>query len=70
MSGQSPVFDDSSDEKRFEVWKPSSDPLYVLRIKYLMLNDSGTYYCAYWFYQGITALDQQREAIQKGRFAL
>ncbi|XP_074939765.1 uncharacterized protein LOC142052886 [Phalacrocorax aristotelis] len=70
MSGQSPVFDDSGDKRRFQARKHSTKPLYSLRIGYLTPSDSGNYYCAYWFFQGITALDGQRLAIQKGRFAL
>ncbi|KFP09765.1 hypothetical protein Z169_14205, partial [Egretta garzetta] len=54
VSGQSPVFDDSSDAWRFQVRKHSSEPIYSLTINYLTPRDSGTYYCAYWDYQGIT----------------
>ena len=70
MSGQSPFFDDSADKKRFQARKHSTKPLYSLQIDHLTPSDSGTYYCAYWFFQGITVLDRQRLAIQKGRFAL
>ncbi|XP_068261647.1 T-cell receptor gamma alternate reading frame protein [Nyctibius grandis] len=57
VSGQSPVFDDSRNAKKFQVRKHPTVPLYGLTIDYLTPRDSGTYYCAYWFYQGITALD-------------
>ena len=60
MSGQSPVFDDRGDRSKFQVRKHSTQPLYDLTIDYLTPRDSGTYYCAYWLYQGITALDGQR----------
>uniref|UniRef100_A0A663E4Y3 Ig-like domain-containing protein n=1 Tax=Aquila chrysaetos chrysaetos TaxID=223781 RepID=A0A663E4Y3_AQUCH len=54
LSGQSPVFDDSGDRKRFQAQKHPTEPRYVLTIDYLTSRDSGTYYCAYWFYQSIT----------------
>lgn len=60
VSGQSPFFDDSSDSRRYQVRKHPTKPLYSLTIDYLTLRDSGTYYCAYWFYQGITVLHGQR----------
>lgn len=60
LSGQSPVFDDSGDRRRFEAWKHATEPRYVLTINYLTSRDSGTYYCAYWFYQGTTALGGRR----------
>jgi len=63
---QSPVFDDSSDRRRFQVRKHPTEPLYDLTLDYLTPRDSGTYYCAYWSYQDITALDRQRSAVQKG----
>ncbi|KAM6103770.1 T-cell receptor gamma alternate reading frame protein isoform 4-T4 [Theristicus caerulescens] len=47
MSGQSPVFDDSSDRGRFQVRKKPTEPVYALTIDFLTPRDSGTYYCAY-----------------------
>uniref|UniRef100_A0A8C8AXB9 Ig-like domain-containing protein n=1 Tax=Otus sunia TaxID=257818 RepID=A0A8C8AXB9_9STRI len=51
MSGQSPVFDNSGDERRFQVQKYPTELRYVLTIDYLTprdSDDSATYYCAYW----------------------
>uniref|UniRef100_A0A8C0AVN6 Ig-like domain-containing protein n=1 Tax=Buteo japonicus TaxID=224669 RepID=A0A8C0AVN6_9AVES len=45
LSGQSPVFDDSGDRRRFQAWKHANEPRYVLTIDYLTSRDSGTYYC-------------------------
>ena len=66
MSGQTPYFDDSGDRSRFQVWKHPTELLYRLTIDVLTPRDSGTYYCAYWRYQGITASEAQRRAVQKG----
>uniref|UniRef100_A0A8D0EVB0 Ig-like domain-containing protein n=1 Tax=Strix occidentalis caurina TaxID=311401 RepID=A0A8D0EVB0_STROC len=45
MSGQSPVFDNSGDERRFQVWKHPTELRYGLTIDYLTPRDSGIYYC-------------------------
>lgn len=58
--GQSPTFDQRSDSRRFEVQKHPTKYHYTLTIKDLTPRDSGTYYCAYWHYRGITALVGQR----------
>lgn len=58
--GQSPTFDDSRDSKRFKVQKHPSKPHYDLQIDSLTPMDSGTYYCAYWRYEGSTELDGER----------
>uniref|UniRef100_A0A8D0EWM9 Ig-like domain-containing protein n=1 Tax=Strix occidentalis caurina TaxID=311401 RepID=A0A8D0EWM9_STROC len=47
MSGQSPVFDNSGDERRFQVWKHPTELRYGLTIDYLTPRDSGIYYCPY-----------------------
>lgn len=61
VSGQTPVFDDSSDRQKYQVRKRASEPLYTLQINNVNQRDAGTYYCAYWYsYQGITALDGPR----------
>lgn len=53
MSGSSPTFDDNNDRLKFQVQKyPSSN---VLTIKKATQRDTGTYYCAYWYYQVFTA---------------
>lgn len=54
VSGQSPVFDDSGNSVRFQVRKHPTEPLYGLTIPYVTPTDSGTYYCAYWLYEGPT----------------
>ena len=58
MSGYSPTFDDSNDSQKFQVQRNASDT--VLIIKKTTRRDTGTYYCAYWYNQGITALDGHR----------
>ena len=58
MSGNSPTFDDSNDRQKFQVQRNPSNS--VLIITKSTRRDTGTYYCAYWYYQGITALDGQR----------
>ena len=58
MSGYSPTFDDSNDRQKFQVQRNPSNS--VLTIKKSTRRDTGTYYCAYWYYQGFTALDGQR----------
>ncbi|XP_009271765.1 PREDICTED: TCR gamma alternate reading frame protein [Aptenodytes forsteri] len=57
VSGQTPLFDDRDGARRFQVRKHPTEPLYGLTIVNLTRRDSGTYYCAYWFYGSITALD-------------
>uniref|UniRef100_A0A8C0FEW6 Ig-like domain-containing protein n=1 Tax=Bubo bubo TaxID=30461 RepID=A0A8C0FEW6_BUBBB len=44
-SGQSPVFDNSGDERRFQVRKHPTELRYDLTIDYLTPRDSGIYYC-------------------------
>ncbi|CAM9201193.1 unnamed protein product [Bubo scandiacus] len=44
MSGQSPVFDNSGDERRFQVRKHPTELRYDLTIDYLTPRDSGIYY--------------------------
>lgn len=58
MSGSSPTFDDNKDKLKFDVQKNPSNS--VLTIKKATRRDTGTYLCAYWYYQGYTALDGQR----------
>uniref|UniRef100_A0A8D2N6C9 Ig-like domain-containing protein n=1 Tax=Zonotrichia albicollis TaxID=44394 RepID=A0A8D2N6C9_ZONAL len=53
-SGGTPVFDDNNDRDRFEVRNHPTQPVYELEIKSLTPRDSGTYYCAYWFYHSIS----------------
>uniref|UniRef100_A0A8C5IXL3 Ig-like domain-containing protein n=1 Tax=Junco hyemalis TaxID=40217 RepID=A0A8C5IXL3_JUNHY len=53
-SGGTPVFDDNKDRDRFEVRNHPTEPVYELEIKSLTPRDSGTYYCAYWFYHSIS----------------
>ncbi|KAK4827119.1 hypothetical protein QYF61_014382 [Mycteria americana] len=60
VSGRSPSFDDTSIARRFQVGKHPTQALYSLTIDFLTTRDSGTYYCAYWVYQRVTALDVQR----------
>lgn len=60
MSGQQRAIADSGDSRRFQVGKNPSEPVYSLTIHFLTPRDSGTYYCAYWLYQGITVLDGER----------
>uniref|UniRef100_A0A8C3KK39 Ig-like domain-containing protein n=1 Tax=Calidris pygmaea TaxID=425635 RepID=A0A8C3KK39_9CHAR len=67
VSGQSPVFDDSSDTWRFQVRQHPTESLYALTIDYLTPRDSGTYYCAYWFYQGITVFGSGTKLIVSGK---
>uniref|UniRef100_A0A663E503 Ig-like domain-containing protein n=1 Tax=Aquila chrysaetos chrysaetos TaxID=223781 RepID=A0A663E503_AQUCH len=68
LSGQSPVFDDSGDRKRFQAQKHPTEPRYVLTIDYLTSRDSGTYYCAYWFYQmNITVFGTGTKLIVSGK---
>ncbi|NXL82340.1 IGA2 protein, partial [Leptocoma aspasia] len=55
-SGGTPVFEDNNNRNRFQVWNDPTQPVYGLVINSLTPRDSGIYYCAYWFYQGITAL--------------
>ncbi|EOB04774.1 Ig kappa chain V-III region MOPC 63, partial [Anas platyrhynchos] len=50
VSGQSPTFDDGSDGRKYQVWKHASQPLYSLTIDFLNQRDTGTYYCARWYY--------------------
>uniref|UniRef100_A0A8C8ASX7 Ig-like domain-containing protein n=1 Tax=Otus sunia TaxID=257818 RepID=A0A8C8ASX7_9STRI len=68
MSGQSPVFDNSGDERRFQVQKYPTELRYVLTIDYLTPRDSGIYYCAYWFYQGFTVFGTGTKLIVSGKF--
>uniref|UniRef100_A0A8C8AUX5 Ig-like domain-containing protein n=1 Tax=Otus sunia TaxID=257818 RepID=A0A8C8AUX5_9STRI len=67
MSGQSPVFDNSGDERRFQVQKYPTELRYVLTIDYLTPRDSGIYYCAYWFYQGFTVFGSGTKLIVSGK---
>ncbi|XP_064025639.1 uncharacterized protein LOC135189328 isoform X2 [Pogoniulus pusillus] len=53
-------FDDNQYKTKFQILKHPSQPNYRLVINHLTPQDSGTYFCAYWFYEGITALDRQR----------
>uniref|UniRef100_A0A8C5T6G5 Ig-like domain-containing protein n=1 Tax=Malurus cyaneus samueli TaxID=2593467 RepID=A0A8C5T6G5_9PASS len=56
VSGGTPVFDDSNDRNKFQARNHPTEPVYGLTINSLTPRDSGIYYCAYWFYQGTTAL--------------
>ncbi|NXD71500.1 IGK protein, partial [Eolophus roseicapillus] len=56
VQGQSATFDDSGDRRRFQIQKHPTNYHYTLTINYLTPRDSGTYYCAYWYYKSITAL--------------
>lgn len=47
--GQSATFDDRGDRKRFQV-QTHPKYHYTLTINNLTPRDSGTYYCAYWYY--------------------
>uniref|UniRef100_A0A8V0ZAH4 Ig-like domain-containing protein n=1 Tax=Gallus gallus TaxID=9031 RepID=A0A8V0ZAH4_CHICK len=58
MSGYAPTFDDSNDRQKFQVQRNPSNS--VLIITKSTRRDTGTYYCAYWYEQGFTALDGQR----------
>lgn len=58
-------FDDNQYITKFHILKHPSQPNYHLVINHLTPQDSGTYFCAYWFYESITALDRQRWATQK-----
>ncbi|XP_057223469.1 immunoglobulin kappa light chain-like [Malurus melanocephalus] len=60
VSGGTPVFDDSNDRNKFQARNHPTEPVYGLTINSLTPRDSGIYYCAYWFYQGTTALAGQR----------
>uniref|UniRef100_A0A8C5T7U3 Ig-like domain-containing protein n=1 Tax=Malurus cyaneus samueli TaxID=2593467 RepID=A0A8C5T7U3_9PASS len=60
VSGGTPVFDDSNDRNKFQARNHPTEPVYGLTINSLTPRDSGIYYCAYWFYQGTTALEYQR----------
>lgn len=53
-TGGTPVFDDSNDRIRFRVQNDPTQPIYTLIINSLTPRDSGTYYCAYWFYHSIS----------------
>uniref|UniRef100_A0A8C2T4M0 Ig-like domain-containing protein n=1 Tax=Coturnix japonica TaxID=93934 RepID=A0A8C2T4M0_COTJA len=64
MSGYSPTFDDSIDRMKFQAQKNPSNC--VLTIKKATRRDTGTYYCAYWYNRGYTALRRKRYAMQKG----
>uniref|UniRef100_A0A8B9I7B1 Ig-like domain-containing protein n=1 Tax=Anser brachyrhynchus TaxID=132585 RepID=A0A8B9I7B1_9AVES len=57
VSGKKPTFDDGTDEKKYQVRKHASEPHYSLTIDYVTQRDAGTYYCAYWYFEHITALD-------------
>ncbi|NXP85582.1 IGL1 protein, partial [Passerina amoena] len=51
-SGGTTVFEDNNDRNRFQVRnRPTQRDLVI---NPLTLRDSGTYYCAYWFYHSIT----------------
>ncbi|XP_048806767.1 immunoglobulin kappa light chain-like [Lagopus muta] len=50
MSGSSPTFDDNKDKLKFDVQKNPSNS--ALTIKKATRRDTGTYLCAYWYYQG------------------
>lgn len=60
VSGKKPTFDDGTDEKKYQVMKHASEPLYSLTIYHVTQRDAGTYYCAYWYFERITALDGPR----------
>uniref|UniRef100_A0A8V0ZAD8 Ig-like domain-containing protein n=1 Tax=Gallus gallus TaxID=9031 RepID=A0A8V0ZAD8_CHICK len=51
MTGNSPTFDYSNDRQKFQVQRNPSNS--VLKIEKSTRRDTGTYYCAYWYYQGI-----------------
>lgn len=53
-SGGIPVFEDNNDRNRFQVRNHPTQPVYDLVINSLTPRDSGTYYCAYWFYHSIS----------------
>ncbi|OXB52024.1 hypothetical protein ASZ78_016833 [Callipepla squamata] len=55
MAGYSPTFENSKDRQKFQARKNPSNC--ALTIKSSARSDTGTYYCAYWRYQGYTALD-------------
>ncbi|NXM21586.1 TRGC1 protein, partial [Ploceus nigricollis] len=55
-SGGTPVFEDNNDRDRFQVRNNPTQLVYDLMINSLTPRDSGIYYCAYWLYQGTTAL--------------
>uniref|UniRef100_A0A8B9U0V0 Immunoglobulin V-set domain-containing protein n=1 Tax=Anas zonorhyncha TaxID=75864 RepID=A0A8B9U0V0_9AVES len=50
VSGKKPMFDDGTDEKKYQVMKHASEPLYSLTIYYVTQRDAGTYYSAEAFY--------------------
>uniref|UniRef100_A0A8B9C650 Ig-like domain-containing protein n=1 Tax=Anser brachyrhynchus TaxID=132585 RepID=A0A8B9C650_9AVES len=56
VSGKKPTFDDGTDEKKYQVRKHASEPHYSLTIDYVTQRDAGTYYCAYWYFEHITAV--------------
>uniref|UniRef100_A0A8C3H2W0 Uncharacterized protein n=1 Tax=Corvus moneduloides TaxID=1196302 RepID=A0A8C3H2W0_CORMO len=56
VSGGTPVYEDKNDRNRFQVQIAPTQLVYGLTINFLTPRDSGIYYCAYWFYQGTTAL--------------
>uniref|UniRef100_A0A8V0Z4J9 Ig-like domain-containing protein n=1 Tax=Gallus gallus TaxID=9031 RepID=A0A8V0Z4J9_CHICK len=51
MTGNSPTFDYSNDRQKFQVQRNPSNS--VLKIEKSTRRDTGTYYCAYWYYQAI-----------------
>ncbi|XP_071285922.1 T-cell receptor gamma alternate reading frame protein [Agelaius tricolor] len=52
-TGGTAVFEDNNDRNRFQVRNHPTQPVYDLVINSLTPRDSGTYYCAYWFYHSI-----------------